>query len=102
MKKKAIITALLFIATITANAQFIFRISGNGLEKPSFILGSLHVLSGDLLDSIPAFLEAENQCRQLYVETDLIDPQQKQARREQGQQLVTMPDGKTISDILGQ
>ena len=25
MKKKAIITALLFIATITANAQFIFR-----------------------------------------------------------------------------
>ena len=102
MKKKAIITALLFIATITANAQFIFRISGNGLEKPSFILGSLHVLSGDLLDSIPAFLEAEKQCRQLYVETDLIDPQQKQARREQGQQLVTLPDGKTISDILGE
>ena len=102
MKKKAIITALLFIATITANAQFIFRISGNGLEKPSFILGSLHVLSGDLLDSIPAFLEAEKQCRQLYVETDLIDPQQKQARREQGQQLTTLPDGKTISDILGE
>ena len=102
MKKKAIITALLFIATITANAQFIFRISGNGLEKPSFILGSLHVLSGDILDSIPAFLEAEKQCRQLYVETDLIDPQQKQARREQGQQLATMPDGKTISDILGE
>ena len=58
MKKKNIITALLFIAAVIANAQLIFRISGNGLEKPSYMLGSLHVLSGDLLDSIPAFLEA--------------------------------------------
>ena len=34
-------------ANVTINAQFIFRISGNGLEKNSYILGSLHVLSGD-------------------------------------------------------
>ena len=78
------------------------------------MLGSLHVLSGDILDSIPAFLKVENQCQQLYVETDLTDPQQKQSRQEQGQQLVqnkedrraesqqlmTLPDGKTISDVL--
>ena len=102
LKKTTIVTALLFMATITANAQFIFRISGNGLEKPSYMLGSLHVLTGDLLDSIPAFLEAENQCRQLYVETDITDSQQKQARAEQGQQLVTLPDGKTIADVLGE
>ena len=87
LKKTTIVTALLFMATITANAQFIFRISGGGLEKPSYMLGSLHVLTGDLLDSIPAFLEAENQCRQLYVETDVTDAQQKQARAEQGQQI---------------
>ena len=102
MKKKRIITALLLIATITANAQFLFCISGNGLEKPSYMLGSLHVLSGDILDSIPAFLKVENQCQQLYVETDLTDPQQKQSRQEQGQQLVALPDGKTIADILGE
>ena len=100
--KKTIITALLFIAAITANAQLIFRISGNGLEKPSYMLGSLHVLSGDLLDSIPAFLEAENQCQQLFVESDVTDPQNKKERQAAGIQLMTLPDGKTISDILGE
>lgn len=102
LKKTTIVTALLFMATITANAQFIFRISGNGLEKPSYMLGSLHVLTGDLLDSISAFLEAENQCRLLYVETDVTDAQQKQARAEQGQQLVELPEGTTIADVLGE
>jgi len=102
MKKKTIITALLFIAAVTANAQLIFRISGNGLEKPSYMLGSLHVLSGDLLDSIPAFLEAENQCQQLFVESDVTNPQYKKDVQAAGQQLITLPDGMTISDVLGE
>ena len=102
MNKKTIITALLFIATVTANAQFIFRISGNGLAKPSYILGSLHVLSGELLDSIPAFLEAENQCQQLFVEVDVTRPQYKESSQATGQQLVTLPDGMTISNVMGE
>ena len=100
--KKTIIAALLILIAFTANAQLLFRISGNGLEKPSYILGSLHVQSGDLLDSIPAFLEAENQCQQLFVEEDVTDPQNKKDRQATGQQLVTLPDRKTISDILGE
>lgn len=66
------------------------------------MLGTLHVLSGDLLDSIPAFLEAEHQCQQIYVEEDVTDPQNKKDRQAAGQQLVTLPDGTTISDILGE
>jgi len=103
MNKKLILTPLLFMAAIvTTNAQLIFRISGNGLEKPSYILGSMHVLSGDLLDSIPAFLEAENQCQQLFVETDVTDQQNKKERQSASQQLMALPDGKIISDILGE
>ena len=103
MKKKNIITALLFMAAIvTVNAQLMFRISGNGLEKPSYILGTIHVLSGDLLDSIPAFLEAENQCQQLFVESDVTDQQDRQERHAAGQELMTLPDGKTIADVLGE
>ena len=103
MNKKLITSALLFMgAIVTTNAQFIFSISGNGLEKPSYILGTLHVMSGDLLDSIPAFLEAENQCQLLFVESDVTDPQNKEERRAESQQLMSLPDGKTISDILGE
>jgi len=102
MNKKTILTLLLFIVAITANAQFVFRISGNGLEKPSYMFGSLHIASGDQLDSIPAFLEAENQCQQLYVEEDVTDQQNKKERQDAGLQLVQLTDGKTISDILGE
>ena len=103
MCKKTLITALLFTAAVlTANAQLMFRISGGGLEKPSYILGTIHVLSGDLLDSIPAFLEAENQCQQLFVESDVTDQQNKRERQTAGLQLSTLPDGKTISDVLGE
>lgn len=103
MNKKTIITALLFMAAIvTTNAQLMFRISDGGLEKPSYILGTIHVLSGDLLDSIPAFLEAENQCQQLFVESDVTDQQNRRERQAAGQQIMTMPDGKTIADVLGE
>ena len=60
------------------------------------------MLSGDLLDSIPAFLEAENQCQQLFVESDVTDQQYRQERLAAGQQLMTLPDGKTIADVLGE
>ena len=103
MNKKLILTPLLFMAAIvTTNAQLMFRISGGRLEKPSYILGSIHVLSGDLLDSIPAFLAAENQCQQLFVETDVTDQQNKKERQSASQQLMALPDGKIISDILGE
>ena len=103
MCKKTLFTALLFTAAVlTVNAQLMFRISGNGLEKPSYILGTIHVLSGDLLDSIPAFLEAESQCQQLFVESDVTDQKDRQERHAAGRQVMTLPDGKTIADVLGE
>ena len=101
MIRKAYIIALLLMAAVTANAQFLFRVSGNELEKPSYILGSIHVLSGTLLDSIPAFLEAENQCLQLYVETNVKDEHSKKVLQESGQQILALPDSMTIYDVIG-
>ena len=57
--KKTILTTLLVIAAITVNAQFLFRINGGGLQKPSYILGSVHTMPGAILDSIPEFVKAE-------------------------------------------
>ena len=57
--KRIILTLTLALATVYANAQFLFRISGNKVKEPSYILGSVHTLPGSMLDSIPEFLEAE-------------------------------------------
>ena len=104
MHKKTILCAISFFVVLSANAQLLFRISGNGLNEPSYILGTIHNLPGSLLDSIPEYLEAELQCQQMYVEhmpsattlaVSLGEPDGKQVRQK-----VDYPDGKNIFDVI--
>ena len=104
MNKKTILSVISFFVVLSANAQLLFRISGNGLKEPSYILGTIHNLSGSLLDSIPEYLEAESQCQQMYVEhmlsattlaVSLDEPDGKQVRQK-----VDYPDGKNIFDVI--
>lgn len=75
-KNTIILTFLLALATLAANAQFLFRISGNGLEKPSYILDTIHTLHESVLDYTPEYTEAEAKCEQFYTEYDVTAPQQ--------------------------
>ena len=104
MNKKTILSVISFFVVLSANAQLLFRISGNGLKEPSYILGTIHYLPGSLLDSIPEYLEAESQCQQMYVEqkpsastmvVSLGEPDGKQVQQE-----VDYPDGKNIFDVI--
>ena len=54
MKRNFFITIFALVA-LTADAQFLFRISGNGLSESSYMLGTIHVLSASLLDSIAEY-----------------------------------------------
>ena len=98
--KKTILTLTIALASMSANAQFLFRISGNNVKEPSYILGSVHTLPGSLLDSIPEFLEAESKCHQLYAEYDISSQQAMAQAQTAGQQAISLPDGKTIFDVL--
>ena len=100
MNKKNIITLFLALFAINGQAQFLFRISGNKLKEPSYILGSIHTLPGLILDSIPEYLEAEAKSKQLFAEYDISDQQKIQEVQNAGQQATTLPDGKTIFDIM--
>jgi hypothetical protein len=99
--KKLFSTALLaLIAAVTVNAQFLFRVNGKGLEQPSYILGTLHTLPGSLLDSIPEYLKAETECKQLFAEYDVSSQQKMNELQVAGQQAIVLPEGKTIFDVL--
>lgn len=99
--KQAIITALLFMAAImTTNAQFIFRISGGGLEESSYILGTIHYLPGSLLDNSSEYLEAEAHCQQMYVEHKLTFDRLSSQQQKQERPTVTYQDGKNIFDVI--
>ena len=100
MNKKTIITIIFAVATLTADAQFLFRIGGGGLTEPSYMLGTIHYLPGSLLDNSAEYQEAMAQCRQMYVERipavgKTVNQQQSQARPT-----VTYQDGKNIFDVI--
>ena len=103
--KKIILSTILGLAAITADAQFLFRISGSGLTEPSYLLGTIHPLSASLLDSIPEYQEAEAQCQQMYIEylppeNTLQDAIGRTSRPEKEKQTAKYPDGKNIFDVI--
>jgi len=81
--KRIIITALLALVAMVGNAQeaendsipdgIFFRISGGGLNKPSYILGTMHTAPGDFVHFIPGFDQATDSVRQFIFERDLSD-----------------------------
>ena len=99
--RKIITSLLLALLTVSANAQFLFRISGADKQSaPSYMLGTIHLLPASLLDSIPAYQEAEAQCRQLFIEYDVNDKQAMDSLMSKGEYMMRMPEGKTILDLL--
>ena len=98
--KHIVSTIFLAVVAMSANAQFLFRVSGNQLKDPSYILGTLHTLPGSLLDSIPEYRDAEAKCCQLYAEYDISNQQAMNQAVAAGQQAITLPEGKTIFDVM--
>lgn len=53
MKRILFSAFLLFVALIGIQAQLLWKISGNGLSKPSYIIGTYHLAPASFADSIP-------------------------------------------------
>ena len=104
MNKKNLIAAIVLCALAWPQislAQFVFRITGNELKEPSYIIGTVHTLDGSLLDSIPEYQEAVAQCRQLYTEKDYVDKQRQVEYNQRAQESLILPDSMTIFEHLG-
>lgn len=70
--KRLLSTTLLLLCIICANAQIFYKISGNGLKKPSYLLGTYHLASKEYIEKIPNFQQAfdgtEQCCGELVME----------------------------------
>lgn len=77
--KKLVLLCLTILIGGNAFAQnypsgsVLWKISGNNLEKPSYILGTFHLKSGDYLEKIPGALAAIESCEQVVGELDMSD-----------------------------
>ena len=61
MKRLSLILALVLVALAT-QAQLLWKVSGNNLGRPSYILGTYHFAPGSMLDKIPGMEQAIQDC----------------------------------------
>lgn len=84
---KKILGIILFISiALNVNAQLLWKISGNGLEKPSYIFGTHHLAPLSIKDSIADLPQAIDGTTQVYGEVimaDMMSPQFMQLMQQQ-------------------
>ena len=100
MRKVFFLAAALIVSfAFNAQAQLLYRISSNGLESPSYIVGTYHLAPASFADSIPGMSEAIENTQQVCGELDMMDAfkPENTARLLQSQML---PEGITLSSLL--
>ncbi len=90
---------LLLMAAITMQAQLLWKISGNGLQKPSYIIGTYHLANVSFTDSIKGLKAALDASEQVYGEivmADMASPENIQKM----QAAMMLPDGQTLDKLF--
>ena len=88
----------LFVFTPTLSGQIFYKISGNGLEKPSYLLGSHHLAPLSVLDSISSIQDALENVGQIVGEIDMTGDPIKNASVMQSYMMA--PADSTLSAVL--
>lgn len=96
--KKTLALAMLLCITLGAQAQLLWKISGNGLERPSYIMGTHHLAPFSITDSIAALDEAIRQTTQVYGEIVMDDTTQPEMLAKM-QQAMMLPQGTTLKSL---
>lgn len=94
MLRKTCLTALLALILLPALAQnsLLYKISGKGLQQPSYLYGTIHLICpGDFYIS-PALKNAVSAASALYLEIDMDDPSMMGTLMEG----MKLPDGQNL------
>ena len=62
MMKRSILILMIVLVGISCQAQLLWKVSGNGLGRPSYIMGTYHFAPGSMIDKIPGMSEAFEGC----------------------------------------
>ena len=73
----------------------LWQVSGNGLEDPSYLFGTFHLLCKEDIHFSDALQTAMKRADTIYMEMDMDDP----ATLMGGMLFMTMKDGKTLKDL---
>ena len=97
---KRFLTLLLVIATtLGAQAQLLWKVSGNGLDKPSYLFGTYHLASLGIKDSIAALPQVQQDVQQVYGEVVMADMMKPETLMKMQQQMM-LPADTTLKSLF--
>lgn len=98
MKRLSLILAVLLLA-VAAQAQLLWKVSGNGLGRPSYIFGTHHMAPATMIDQIKGMDQAISACDVVVgeVEKDSLTSPEVQARMAQD---MIAPLDSTLNKLL--
>lgn len=74
--RKIILIALTLLYASSSDAQLLWKVTGNGLEKPSYVLGTHHLAPPAIVDDVPGLREALAGAEQTVGEIDMVSSSQ--------------------------
>lgn len=77
------------------NNTVLWQVSGNGLQKPSYLYGTFHLMCKDDIHFSNQMIEAIKRSDKLYMEMDMDDPNVMLS----GMLYMNMKDGKKLEDL---
>jgi uncharacterized protein YbaP (TraB family) len=99
---KTLLICALWLSSVVAFSQeqnsVLWKISGNGLQSPSYLFGTIHIICPDELELSPKVLEALNKSQQLILELDMDEP----TFIQEMQQLSINSDMRNLSSLLSE
>lgn len=97
---KTLFSLLLLVnLTLCANAQLLWKISGKGLEQPSYVFGTYHLSPLSIKDSINGMSQAINETKQLYGEI-IMSESKEPTFIQKAQQLMMLPKDTTLKSLF--
>ena len=97
---KRLITLLLVVAaTLGAQAQLLWKVSGNGLDQPSYLFGTYHLAPLGIKDSIAALPQAMQDVQQVYGEIVMADMMKPETLMKMQQQMM-LPADTTLKSLF--
>ena len=101
MRRLFAIIAFMLLAAQSANAQLLWKISGRGIEKPSYILGTHHAVPFTYCDSIPGLMKAFEEVEFVIGEFDMVKMgEMTPAQMQNMQKMMMMPADTTLLSLF--
>lgn len=99
MKKFFLTLAAALLSATAMQAQLLYKISGDSLRAPSYIIGTHHLANVAFIEKISGVKDALTETEQVYGEIDTQLMQNPDSAKAM-QQAMLLPEGKTLKTVL--